>query len=101
MGWGGKVVTLDMCGLQDEKLRIEQLGGVVVWYGAWRVNGVLSVARAIGDTQLKKYVTSECDVSATKIVGGVCCAVHLLFSGYSCLAWCWLALVNVSACHDL
>ena len=38
----------------DEKARIEAAGGVVVWYGAWRVNGVLSVARAIGDKKVKK-----------------------------------------------
>lgn len=51
----------------------------MVWYGAWRVNGVLSVARAIGDNQLKRYVTSECDVSMTKLVGGVCLCVRMRF----------------------
>eukprot|EP01134_Creolimax_fragrantissima_P000403 CFRG0403T1 len=55
---------------EDEKKRIEDAGGVVVWYGAWRVNGVLSVARAIGDRQLKKYVISECDTTVTAIEGG-------------------------------
>eukprot|EP00126_Sphaerothecum_destruens_P010025 Sdes_comp20658_c0_seq1m15965 len=39
---------------EDEKKRIEESGGVVVWYGAWRVNGVLAVARAIGDRNLKQ-----------------------------------------------
>ena len=39
---------------EDEKKRIEESGGVIVWYGAWRVNGVLSVARAIGDRKLKQ-----------------------------------------------
>ncbi|KAL7986920.1 hypothetical protein Chor_005839 [Crotalus horridus] len=32
---------------EDEKKRIEALGGCVVWFGAWRVNGSLSVSRAI------------------------------------------------------
>jgi protein phosphatase 1E len=55
---------------EDEKQRIEALGGVVVWYGAWRVNGVLSVARAIGDKQLKKYITSEADCTVTPLGRG-------------------------------
>ena len=33
---------------EDEKQRIEEMGGCVVWFGAWRVNGTLSVSRAIG-----------------------------------------------------
>lgn len=53
----------------DERARIEGLGGVVVWHGAWRVNGVLSVARAIGDRQLKKYVVSDCDIISTTLTG--------------------------------
>lgn len=39
---------LDVC-VQDEKLRIEALGGCVIWFGTWRVNGSLSVSRAIGE----------------------------------------------------
>ena len=39
-------------GLQDEKLRIEALGGCVIWFGTWRVNGSLSVSRAIGKVLL-------------------------------------------------
>jgi len=34
---------------EDEKKRIEEMGGCVVWFGAWRVNGSLAVSRAIGD----------------------------------------------------
>lgn len=34
--------------MQDEKQRIEALGGCVIWFGTWRVNGSLSVSRAIG-----------------------------------------------------
>jgi len=34
---------------KDEKERIEALGGRVIWFGAWRVNGNLAVSRAIGE----------------------------------------------------
>uniref|UniRef100_A0A8C6SAI0 Protein phosphatase 1E n=1 Tax=Neogobius melanostomus TaxID=47308 RepID=A0A8C6SAI0_9GOBI len=34
---------------EDEKKRIEALGGCVIWFGTWRVNGSLSVSRAIGN----------------------------------------------------
>ena len=33
---------------EDEKARIEGLGGCVIWFGTWRVNGNLAVSRAIG-----------------------------------------------------
>lgn len=39
--------------LQDEKQRIEALGGCVIWFGTWRVNGSLSVSRAIGNHELR------------------------------------------------
>ena len=39
---------------QDERARIEDAGGVVVWAGTWRVGGVLAVSRAFGDRLLKK-----------------------------------------------
>ena len=32
----------------DEKARIEKLGGRVIHYGTWRVQGVLAVSRSIG-----------------------------------------------------
>jgi hypothetical protein len=35
--------------LREERLRIEDAGGVVVWAGTWRVSGVLAVSRAFGD----------------------------------------------------
>ncbi|KAK3737460.1 hypothetical protein QZH41_008343 [Actinostola sp. cb2023] len=44
---------------QDEKERIESLGGCVVYFGAWRVNGNLSVSRAIGDVEHKPYISGE------------------------------------------
>ncbi|XP_058482505.1 protein phosphatase 1E isoform X2 [Solea solea] len=51
---------------EDEKLRIEALGGCVIWFGTWRVNGSLSVSRAIGDSEHKPYISGDadhCDVS--------------------------------------
>ena len=54
---------------EDEKKRIEESGGIVVWYGAWRVNGVLAVARAIGDKNLKQFVIGEPDVNVYDIDG--------------------------------
>ena len=41
----------------DERARIEDAGGVVVWAGTWRVGGVLAVSRAFGDRLLKKCAT--------------------------------------------
>lgn len=54
---------------EKEKKRIEEAGGVVVWYGAWRVNGVLSVARAIGDKKLKQWVVGDPDVAEFDLDG--------------------------------
>lgn len=45
--------------LHSEKERIENLGGMVVWAGTWRVGGVLAVSRAFGDRPLKKYVVAN------------------------------------------
>lgn len=53
----------------DEKKRIEDAGGVVVMYGTWRVQGQLSVARAIGDIKLKKYVIGNPDTTETALDG--------------------------------
>jgi len=40
---------------------------MVVWIGVWRVNGNLSVSRAIGDANDKKYVIGEPDVKAVEL----------------------------------
>ena len=47
----------------DEKARIEGLGGTVIYWGAWRVNGQLAVSRAIGDGEYKPLVTAQPDVT--------------------------------------
>eukprot|EP00127_Corallochytrium_limacisporum_P005683 Clim_evm62s210 gene=Clim_evmTU62s210 len=55
---------------EDEKARIEAAGGVVVWYGTWRVNGVLSVARSIGDAGMKQFVIGTPDIRCVDLEDG-------------------------------
>ncbi|KAA8533217.1 hypothetical protein F0562_033250 [Nyssa sinensis] len=53
-------------GQEDERKRIEDKGGFVeIHRGAWRVHGILSVSRSIGDSHLKDWVMAEPD---TKIL---------------------------------
>jgi len=47
---------------QDELRRITSLGGKVVFWGRWRVEGILAVSRAIGDRNLKPYVISDPEI---------------------------------------
>ncbi|XP_049520275.1 LOW QUALITY PROTEIN: uncharacterized protein LOC119446654 [Dermacentor silvarum] len=54
---------------EDERKRIEELGGMVLLMGIWRVNGTLGVSRAIGDAEHKPYVTSEPDVISMDLDG--------------------------------
>ena len=42
---------------------------MVIWNGAWRVNGNLSVSRAIGDAPDKTFVIGEGDVCEADIAG--------------------------------
>lgn len=46
----------------EERDRITKLGGTVVHWGVWRVQGVLAVSRAIGDKLLKTFVIPDPDV---------------------------------------
>lgn len=46
---------------QDERQRIEKLGGCVLWIGDWRVNGNIAVSRSIGDKDHKPYVSADPD----------------------------------------
>ncbi|KAF2307056.1 hypothetical protein GH714_024587 [Hevea brasiliensis] len=47
---------------EDERKRIENNGGYVeIHRGAWRVHGILSVSRSIGDAHLKDWVLAEPD----------------------------------------
>lgn len=54
---------------EDEKLRIEALGGCVIWFGTWRVNGSLSVSRALGDAEHKPYICGDPDHSVFPLDG--------------------------------
>ncbi|KAL8225634.1 hypothetical protein R6Q57_018191 [Mikania cordata] len=53
----------------DERERIEQAGGFIIWAGTWRVGGVLAVSRAFGDKQLKPYVVAEPEIQEEEIDG--------------------------------
>jgi len=46
----------------DERQRIEDAGGFVMWAGTWRVGGVLAVSRAFGDKLLKPYVVADPEI---------------------------------------
>jgi protein phosphatase 1L len=52
---------------KDEEQRVKLLGGKVVHWGRWRVQGVLAVSRAIGDVQLQPYITCEPEVLVHKL----------------------------------
>lgn len=49
-------------GLPDETRRISELGGRVIYWGRWRVEGLLAVSRSIGDASLKPYITAEPEI---------------------------------------
>ncbi|XP_042031467.1 probable protein phosphatase 2C 59 isoform X2 [Salvia splendens] len=51
----------------EERQRIEDAGGFVMWAGTWRVGGVLAVSRAFGDRQLKQYVVADPDIQEEKV----------------------------------
>lgn len=51
----------------DERQRIEDAGGFVIWAGTWRVGGVLAVSRAFGDRLLKPYVVAEPEIQEEEI----------------------------------
>lgn len=52
---------------EDEKQRILDLGGRVIYYGTWRVEGILAVSRAFGDRRLKKFVTAEPEIKSREL----------------------------------
>lgn len=54
----------------SEKKRIEKFGGVVInWGNSCRVNGALSVSRAIGDKEYKPYISAEPDIECIDLDG--------------------------------
>ncbi|XP_053213729.1 serine-rich adhesin for platelets-like [Panonychus citri] len=54
---------------EDEKERVEEMGGTVLYLDTWRVNGTLGVSRAIGDPDYKPYVTSDPDFEVINLDG--------------------------------
>lgn len=46
----------------DERKRIEDAGGVVMWAGTWRVGGILAMSRAFGNRLLKQFVVAEPEI---------------------------------------
>lgn len=53
----------------DERQRIEEAGGFVIWAGTWRVGGILAVSRAFGDKLLKPFVVAEPEIKEEEIDG--------------------------------
>lgn len=54
---------------EDEKQRIEALGGCVIFMDCWRVNGTLAVSRAIGDFFQKPYISGCADSASFDLTG--------------------------------
>ncbi|XP_062999806.1 protein phosphatase 1F [Elgaria multicarinata webbii] len=68
----GKVVTLmepHKPDREDERQRIEALGGCVTYMDCWRVNGTLAVSRAIGDLLQKPYISGCADSASFELTG--------------------------------
>ncbi|KAM7463701.1 hypothetical protein LguiA_031822 [Lonicera macranthoides] len=51
----------------DERKRIENAGGVVMWAGTWRVGGVLAMSRAFGNRMLKQFVVADPEIQDQEI----------------------------------
>ncbi|XP_029141233.1 protein phosphatase 1F [Protobothrops mucrosquamatus] len=68
----GKVITLmepHKPEREDERQRIEDLGGCITYMDCWRVNGTLAVSRAIGDLLQKPYVSGCADGASFELTG--------------------------------
>ncbi|OAY83397.1 putative protein phosphatase 2C 52 [Ananas comosus] len=51
----------------DERKRIENAGGVIMWAGTWRVGGVLAMSRAFGNRNLKQFVVADPEIQEERI----------------------------------
>ncbi|XP_070618952.1 protein phosphatase 1F [Erythrolamprus reginae] len=68
----GKVITLmdpHKPEREDERQRIEGLGGCITYMDCWRVNGTLAVSRAIGDLLQKPYISGCADGASFELTG--------------------------------
>ncbi|XP_037734395.1 protein phosphatase 1F isoform X2 [Chelonia mydas] len=54
---------------EDERMRIEALGGCVTYMDCWRVNGTLAVSRAIGDLYQKPFISGNADGNSFELTG--------------------------------
>ncbi|XP_071034814.1 uncharacterized protein [Parasteatoda tepidariorum] len=54
---------------EDEKKRVEDLGGSIQFIGTYRVNGMLAVTRAIGDADHKPFISSEPEITVVNLEG--------------------------------
>ncbi|XP_076337196.1 uncharacterized protein LOC143239700 isoform X2 [Tachypleus tridentatus] len=54
---------------EDERTRIENDGGCVLYVGTWRVSGTLAVSRALGDFEHKPYISCEPDIKTLSLEG--------------------------------
>ncbi|XP_062223604.1 probable protein phosphatase 2C member 13, mitochondrial [Phragmites australis] len=59
----------------DERKRIENAGGIVIWAGTWRVGGVLAMSRAFGNRLLKPFVVAEPEIQEEQVNGELECLV--------------------------
>lgn len=50
----------------DEKRRIEAFGGKIINLGVFRVLGILSMSRAIGDKYLRPFITADPEITCTE-----------------------------------
>ncbi|XP_074598512.1 uncharacterized protein LOC141853166 [Brevipalpus obovatus] len=54
---------------EDERNRVEEMGGTVVRVDTWRISGALAISRAIGDPDFKPYVISSPDLEIYELDG--------------------------------
>lgn len=47
---------------EEERRKIEELGGCVLQMDTWRVNGTLAISRALGDIEHKPYISNEAEI---------------------------------------
>lgn len=52
---------------ESERIRIQEQGGMIIYMDTWRVNGILSVSRAIGDPDHKPLIIAEPSCSSFEI----------------------------------
>jgi serine/threonine protein phosphatase PrpC len=51
----------------DEKKRIANAGGIVVFFNGWRVNGQYAVSRSIGDYPARQYLIAEPHIAERRL----------------------------------